>query len=177
MQPHGPYFGDTADELRKQLIENENIGFTRLKDTSSDISEQYADLMYAARNGGYLTPESVREIYTENLKLVLRYAEKLSEQLEGKTVISADHGERLGNPSTHFTDKYGHGGYAPEVRTVPWLELEYERRKGSNRTIRTSGISIIFLNTHHQILVTIVPAVKLLHEDPILILPDCHRII
>jgi hypothetical protein len=129
MQPHGPYFGDTANKLREQLIKNENISFSRLNDTSSDVNEHYPDLMWAARNGGYLSPELVREVYTENLKLVLQYAEKLSEQIHGKTVISADHGERLGNPSIHFTDKYGHGGYAPEVRTIPWLELGYERRK------------------------------------------------
>lgn len=128
MQPHGPYFGDRAKELRNKLVKENNIKFTRLSGKSDDYDDQYADLMYAAKDG-HISKEELNEVYSENLNIVLDYAIELSEDLEGKTVISADHGEKLGNPGGLFSPKYGHNGYAPEVRFVPWLELEHNTRK------------------------------------------------
>lgn len=60
---------------------------------------------------------------------MLRYAEKLAKLLNGKTVVSSDHGENLGNPGGIFSPKYGHNGYSPEVRFVLWVEFEYDHRK------------------------------------------------
>jgi len=132
MQPHGPYFGEKAKEIRKKLMSEENISFTRLEDGPSNPDKTYPDLMHAA-SYGYLSSEDVQTVYEENLKMVLNYALQLQKLLEGKTVISADHGENLGNPSTYFSADYGHGGYSPEVREVPWVELEYETRKNVRR--------------------------------------------
>ncbi|WP_147376628.1 alkaline phosphatase family protein [Halopiger aswanensis] len=128
MQPHGPYFGEKAKHLRQELASEYNIRFTRLPDTEENGKKQYADLMYAAKDG-YLSAAQIHEVYIENLKLVLEYAEKLANELNGKTVISSDHGENLGNPGGVFSPKYGHNGYSPEVRFVPWMEFEYEQRK------------------------------------------------
>ncbi|WEL20544.1 hypothetical protein HBNXHr_0469 [Halorhabdus sp. BNX81] len=131
MQPHGPYFGETARTLRQSLNENENIGFQRLNESNNDPKRMYPDLMWAAE-AGYISQEKIQTIYRENLKLVLEYVEKLLPHLKGKTVITADHGELLGDSSAVFSPrKYGHlkTQYVPELRTVPWLEVPYDERK------------------------------------------------
>jgi len=141
MQPHGPYFGEKAKTLREKLVAEHNIQFTRLSDTANSSGKKYADLMYAAKDG-YLSSEQVREIYIENLEIVLEYARTLADNLEGKTVISADHGENLGNPGGLFAPKYGHNGFSPEVRFVPWMVLDYDNRKNVTREppIESEGV-------------------------------------
>jgi hypothetical protein len=134
MQPHGPYFGTKAEQLRQNIYEAHNVGFERLPNQTSDADITYSDLMYAALHG-YVTTEEVREIYIENLELVLEYVYDLNDKLAGKTIISSDHGEMLGNPSSKFSRRFGHitGSYTPELRKVPWLELGYGQRKETIR--------------------------------------------
>lgn len=65
-------------------------------------------------------PERMDEVYTENLAFVLEAVSGLVEDLPGKTVVTADHGELLGE-----NGYYGHS-YVPaheKVSTVPWLEV------------------------------------------------------
>lgn len=133
MQPHGPYFGERAQQLRRELVAEEDIAFTRMGVEADSSVREYPDLLYAAKDG-YLTPEQLRDVYRENLEFVLTYALELAESMEGKTVISADHGERLGSPASRLTPKYGHGGWAPEVMEVPWFELEHDGRKEVTRS-------------------------------------------
>jgi len=128
MQPHGPYFGSYASSIRDKLVTEENIGFSRLNCTSEKSRRVYPDLLYAARDG-YVSSQDIQKVYLENLELVMEYVQRLSSTLDGKTVITADHGERLGSPSKYSAFNYGHGGHVPEVREVPWLELEYSNRK------------------------------------------------
>ena len=134
MQPHGPYFGTKAEKLRDDIYKTYNIGFERLPSQTSDADITYSDLMYAALHG-YVSKEEIRDVYMENLELVLEYVRSLAEELDGKTIVSADHGEMLGNPSSRFSRRFGHitGSYTPELRKVPWLELEYDQRKETVR--------------------------------------------
>ncbi|MCH7662009.1 MAG: methyltransferase domain-containing protein [Euryarchaeota archaeon] len=65
-------------------------------------------------------PATMEEAYRENLEGVLESVASLVAELPGKTVITADHGELLGE-----NGYYGHS-YVPDhetVSTVPWLEL------------------------------------------------------
>jgi hypothetical protein len=71
---------------------------------------------HAWRNKG------IEHYYEENLKLALEQVSELVTELEGKTVITADHGEFLGE-----YDKWGKHPYEtnkPELREVPWLEIK-----------------------------------------------------
>lgn len=146
MQPHGPYFGTKAKNLRQDIYESHHIGFSRLPNQTSDANIIYSDLMYAALHG-FVSEEEVREVYIENLELVVDYVRSLSEILTGKTIVSADHGEMLGNPNTKFSRPFGHitGNYTPELRKVPWLELEYNQRK---KTIRGKPIEYEDVEEH-----------------------------
>lgn len=55
--------------------------------------------------------------YEKNLEQVLEHVEELSNILEGKTVVTADHGDLLGENGL-----YGHPGNSnlKVLRKVPW---------------------------------------------------------
>jgi hypothetical protein len=79
--------------------------------------------------------------YVENLVRVLEYVEGLLDVLEGKTVLTADHGQMIGERSTPIPMKeYGHppGIYTPELVEVPWLVIDSGRR----REITAGDISV-----------------------------------
>jgi len=64
--------------------------------------------------------EEVREYYRQDLRLALEEVARLIEGLDGKVVVTADHGELLGEGG------WGHyiGGKEDELLNVPWLEVE-----------------------------------------------------
>lgn len=103
----------------------------------------------AVRNGEISTDE-IRAVYVENVAYVLSHVERLLEELDGKTVVTADHGELVGEgvpwhvrvlhprwdwSKRHYFD-FGHYGNVHEqaLVTVPWLEIE----TGSRRSIETA---------------------------------------
>lgn len=78
------------------------------------------------------TREELFRAYRENLEIVLEEVETLLEHLQGKTVISADHGEMLGERMTPIpVREYGHnaGIYKPELLEIPWFIIDDEERK------------------------------------------------
>jgi hypothetical protein len=74
---------------------------------------------YDGVRNGDIPPEVARELYHKNLRFVLDYVEILLENLDAEdVVISADHGEGLGNgPGRFWSHPYGYP-FAP-IRTVP----------------------------------------------------------
>lgn len=110
MQPHQPYIGPTGEkhfELSPGLIET-------------------------LRKSDGVTDELLWQAYRENLDIVLDHAEELVSELTGKTVITADHGELLGERVFPIPVKtYGHfdGLYVDELLDVPWFVCEYSERK------------------------------------------------
>lgn len=65
--------------------------------------------------------DKLQHLYRENLVEVIEEVKKLVKKLDGKTVITADHGEYLGD-----SQYYGHSFVpeGPKVNKVPWLELK-----------------------------------------------------
>lgn len=112
MQPHQPFFGATGDQIQH------SEGFEKTVRENSLSQEEWVSA------------------YRENLELALKSVERLVAQLDGKTVISADHGELLGDRQSPIpTRYYGHpaGLYVPELVNVPWLIHE----AGERRDIRS----------------------------------------
>ena len=71
-------------------------------------------------------------MYEENTKVVLKESGKLIKELQGKTVITSDHGEMLGERSFPLPIKqFGHpaGIYVTELVNVPWLIISEGQRK------------------------------------------------
>lgn len=128
MQPHTPYFGEKADELRERVAEEGLIVRSRqpekVEQYSLDDENVVVSLKEAAERG-YVSHEEIREVYVENLRFVLEHVASLVSELDGKIVITADHGEYLGEGEKLGHPKYS---YAEAVRKVPWLVLKSESR-------------------------------------------------
>jgi hypothetical protein len=79
-----------------------------------------------------LTEAVVWDAYRENLEIALTHVRDLVDHLDGKTVISADHGNLVGDRLWPIPVKgYAHpGGLRHDALTkVPWFELPYESRR------------------------------------------------
>lgn len=108
IQPHHPFigsFGQSLDQGRgmKETIEQNNL-------------DQF----------------SLRRAYEENTELVLSEVSSLLPHLPGKTVVTADHGEMLGERSFPLPVRaYEHppGTYTSELVDVPWLTYYNGERK------------------------------------------------
>lgn len=99
VQPHAPYLGPTGERFDPRV-------------PLGDIPRRYE-----------VTAEEVRRAYRENLELVLSEVEGLLATLPGKTVVTADHGELLGERLRPLPVRdYGHpkGIYVDELVDVPW---------------------------------------------------------
>jgi len=70
--------------------------------------------------------EERKKHYKETLKITLESIEKLINELEGKIVITADHGECFGEHGL-----YGHpqGEDVPTLREIPWLVVDKEKMR------------------------------------------------
>jgi hypothetical protein len=125
MQPHTPHLGETARNLETEYRQNKHLRFregssTEGRDKEIKIFDLYRD--------NQITRSELRESYRETLQIVEPHVDDLISELNGKTVISADHGENLGESKYGMT-LTGHGPNSKEVRFVPWMELPYEERK------------------------------------------------
>lgn len=107
IQPHMPYIGRDA---------------LPYADWGRCDAEMAYDLRKVAHprqavKRGEVSREQVRAAYEGNVDLVVPYAHALRDSLAGIVVITADHGELLGERG-----KYGHSsGPCPELLNVPWV--------------------------------------------------------
>jgi len=126
MQPHRPYLGPTAERLRERV------------DLKGYRNEGDGLQIWGAAKEKKVTVEEVRRAYEESLNIVLDVVKDALDKLGGKTVITADHGEMLGERIVPFTSRvWGHseGFSTPILREVPWMELS----TGSRREVTTSS--------------------------------------
>jgi len=142
MQPHTPYLGERAAEIRERVAEDGLIVRSRqpekVEQYSLDDENVVVSLKEAAERG-FVTDEELREVYVENLRLVLEHVESLVSQLSGRIVVTADHGEYLGEGG-----KLGHPKYQYEeiVREVPWLVIESGPRPDITESMPNQDVDI-----------------------------------
>ena len=126
MQPHYPFIGETG-----RRIEHSGYERTYRKVTTGDASRD-APMVWQRLKRGELDLQTVRTAYDENLELVFPAVERLTSAFDGRTVITSDHGNFLGERITPIGGPmYGHPKhvYVDELRRVPWLVLEGNHRK------------------------------------------------
>ena len=117
-QPHQPIISDPSlvkkdwHRFRKRIIDE------GVKSVKKDLDAQNV-WHYAMR--GEISMDRIKKGYAENLRLVLEEVERLLEKLEGKIVVTADHGECFGDYWL-----YAHPGkiYIKPLVEVPWLVIE-----------------------------------------------------
>jgi hypothetical protein len=129
MQPHEPHLGETAKEIRKRV----NLVGYNIFHAVDDVDPDYEGITsWTAAEQGLITDDELRQAYRETLQIVLNEIEDLVDELGGKTVITADHGEMLGERILSLKKCYGHpyGLKTKKLREVPWFETENgDRRK------------------------------------------------
>lgn len=66
--------------------------------------------------------EEIKELYEDNLRIVLQSCSDLLKDLEGTSVITSDHGELLGEKGMweHPSEKN-----VNILRVVPWLKVQH----------------------------------------------------
>lgn len=99
---------------------------------------------YEAVREGKVSRSEVREVYSENYESVIDAIQPLIDEIDGKIVVTADHGELLGEGMPRWMKlchsrwgnqwhKYDFGHYSnidvPELVEVPWFELSAEHRR------------------------------------------------
>jgi len=113
LQPHYPFIGETG----REHFDLDSLAFE----------------WDAVKRGEIGVPdEVVREAFEENLDVALPHVERLMRTLSGRTVVTSDHGQAIGERSRPIPIReYGHpvGTYIDELVTVPWLVFDNGPRK------------------------------------------------
>ncbi len=111
LQPHSPYIGRTPLKMARWGPAENGLGRACHRLRRPDHLAGRGDLSWGV----------VRRAYRDNLRLARRAALHLAGRLGGRVVLTADHGEVLGEHG----GKFGHECHwdFEELRRVPWLEL------------------------------------------------------
>lgn len=110
MQPHEPFLSDFGQEVSEEL--------------------GWAGNQYHLSRGQSMG--DLRQAYRENVRIVLDEIESLVETIQGKIVVSADHGELLGErlrPVPIRGYEHPESIYTTELLKVPWLITDNGERE------------------------------------------------
>lgn len=129
MQPHEPHLGQKAEEMREGVdLRGYDIHHAN---SEANLNREGINSWMAARRG-LVDDNEIREAYRQTLKIVLDEVEELIKKLGGKSTITSDHGEMLGERVLSIKKCYGHpsGLKTKELREVPWFTTQHgDRRK------------------------------------------------
>ncbi|WP_254861438.1 hypothetical protein [Halovivax gelatinilyticus] len=118
LQPHYPFISSNIDNGTRGVGEN--------KENMSDIwGERF-------RGRINLTREKIWDAYVQNLRECLNHLQRLINILSGKTVVSSDHGNMVGERSGPIPIReWGHPSrtYTEHLVKVPWLIYEEKPRR------------------------------------------------
>ena len=118
MQPHYPFLSDET-EFDKGHLENEDAeegnAWTQLIEGTVEVD---VELLW--------------ELYDDNLRRALPSVERLLTELSGRTVVTADHGNMIGERARPVPIRPGghpRGLYTEQLVKVPWLVCDGEARR------------------------------------------------
>ncbi len=126
MQPHYPFIGPTG-----RAIEHAGFEWSYRLATTGEGSRDNPTIWDLASTGA-IDIDRVWAAYDENLSLVLDRVDRLLETFEERTVITADHGNFVGERLAPFEPRrFGHPDdvCAKVLRTVPWVVVDGDTRK------------------------------------------------
>lgn len=134
VQPHIPFIGETARDLSAGAA-------IQTMRPDQDTREPKP---YAAVAEGNVSPRTVRRAYYESLEHAMTAVRDLVATLPGKTVVTADHGELLGESAGRAVgefSRWGHPAKTPvaPLLDVPWWEPPFERRRRIHDGTTTDG--------------------------------------
>jgi len=121
MQPHAPHLSLGNSKFNQ-------AGFSQTWEEDANSNKADGVKVWSAVKNGLITDQDLYESYVNNLQIVKPFVRELITGLKGKTVVTADHGENLGE-SRLGLKLYGHYYHTNETRFVPWLEIRDDLRK------------------------------------------------
>lgn len=127
MQPHHPFMGPTADQVREEY---DIRGYDNWLAHDHIEDSRVGTNMYELVERGEISKDNVHEAYGETLEIALEGVTRILSNINGKSVITSDHGEMLGERG-FIKSRYGHPHdiYNMELRKVPWLTIESTDRR------------------------------------------------
>lgn len=124
MQPHFPFIGEKGRQITHTGVSNNE---------DADDVDDAPHVWIGLRDGEFdIGEDFVYEAYRENLELTIPHVKRLLNNLDGKSVVTSDHGNLIGERTWPIPVKgYGHprGFYASELVTVPWLVVKSDGRR------------------------------------------------
>lgn len=123
IQPHYPFIGDLRSEIE---FDYPMVGKSR------NLDQNAMPVWNKLPEKSWETTRLVRRAYRENLEIVLKSVEELVDKLGGKSVITADHGNMLGERQFPIPVRgYGHPihTHVPALIKVPWHVVERGNRR------------------------------------------------
>lgn len=111
MQPHRPFIG----ELSKELDQSPLVGDGVIRD------EPESEFWWTRLEEGSIDEETIWAAYRETLEETLPHVERLLDQLEGRTVVTSDHGNAFGENGVYGHPSNTHHRY---LQGIPWLVYE-----------------------------------------------------
>lgn len=127
LQPHIPFIGNPGRELNSTNAPE----FHRQKVLGNEI-EPVGRNPYNRLKEGELPRERLWQAYEENLRHTLPWIEELTTYMEGRTVITADHGNLFRDYFPGLPDmSFPHPGgiYLKALVEVPWLTIDRGARR------------------------------------------------
>lgn len=121
MQPHFPFIGPTGRQISQRGIQQPTRNREGTGTADIDIWNQ---LQYRVAD---VSLETVERAYRENLEIVLKEIDVLLRKETGRTVVTADHGNLLGERLWPLPVRgYGHPKhlYVDPLVQVPWIVFE-----------------------------------------------------
>jgi len=120
LQPHHPFLSDKA------IIEKEEINKPTMEGIQTHgLRRGRGKKVWELVMKGEVPIERAIKGYKENLKIVWKEVEKLNNKLQGKIIVTSDHGNLIGEYGM-----YGHGGplRAEHLVKVPWTIIKDEKK-------------------------------------------------
>lgn len=126
MQPHYPFIGPLAEEIGNHA----GIEYARNRaiEGSGHRSEK---TIWQQLDDGDVDYELVWNAYVENLNIVLQHVQETIDALDGRTIVTSDHGNLVTESRIIAKGKSGHPGdtHAPELVEVPWFIVDSDNRR------------------------------------------------
>ncbi len=126
MQPHAPFIGPTGERIKDQK------GSAMIADMVDKAERREGKPVWTLVQEGAVDLETAKQAYRENVEIAMPHVKELVEHFEGKTVVTADHGELLGEMAWPIPYRqYGHPNrvWTKHLTRVPWHVVESDTRK------------------------------------------------
>lgn len=130
-QPDIPFIGEYREIIesakRDAAQQKTEVSFSRFE----HVTQLNDGNIWQAIALGLLNTETVYNAFIENLELALEHVSRLLEVLDGRSVVTSDHGNAIADQGPFGLTVYGHPyrTFMTEIVKVPWLIVTSDTRR------------------------------------------------